>query len=187
MPPHYIALNRHRKRLSRKERRIQRVYRGIYRATIKGKGVTLRQLAARQHVTSQTIRKDIKNIQRRLRKHKHIRIETLDGKLYYINLEAKEAEIRRQALPTRAHTELHAYLNYSGDNGRNAIDIDIVKIVINNQQAIMAAVEEIKQMVRRRFNSEKLAYMLKYGRCPVTPQSRNRFLYRHGQGGWHEF
>jgi hypothetical protein len=187
MPPVYVPLHRRSKRLSRRERRIRRVYETIYKGTVKGKAVSVRQLAARQHVTSQTIRKDIKTIQRRLRKQKHIRIEILDGKLFYVNLDRKESEFRRQVVPTPAHAELHAYLNYSGDNGRNAIDLDIVKVVPNNQPAIMTAVEEIKQMVKRRFNSARLANMLKYGRSPVTPQSRNHFLYRHGHGEWHEF
>lgn len=89
-------------------------------------------------------------------------------------------------MPTRNDVELHAYLNYS-NNGRNDIDIDIVRVVVNNRQAILAAVEEIRALVEHRFNSKKLASMLKYGTSPVTPQSRNHFLYRHGQGEWHEF
>jgi hypothetical protein len=135
-------------------------------------------------VTPQTIRKDIKSIQRRLRKR--IRIRVLDGRLFYVNL-PKEAEPQRGAVPTPALTEVHAYLNYSGENGRNAVDIDIVKLVPSNQQAIVAAVEEIRDLVAHRFNSKKLANMMKYGTSPATPESSNHRLYRHGQGEWHEF
>src|SRR5208282_3311838 len=147
MPPVYVPLRRRSKRLSRRERRIRRVYETIYKATVKGKAVSVRQLAARQHVTPETIRRYVKTIQLRLRKQKHIRIEILDSKLFYVNLDRKEMELRTQVIPTRADAELHAYLNYSGDDGRNAIDLDIVKVVPNNQQAIMTAVEEIRQMV----------------------------------------
>lgn len=187
MPPLYYPLNRRRKRLSRKQLRIRAVYEAIYRNTAKGKGVSILQLAAQQHVTPATIRKYIENIRKLLRKNKNIRIETLDGKLYYVNLDIKEAAVRRHTVPTHGDAELHAYLNYSGIDARNKIDIDIVKVVPNSQQAIMTAVEEIRKLVERRFNSTKLASMLKYGRSPITPQSSNHFLYRHGLGEWFEF
>jgi len=179
MPPFYIHIRR-------RELRIQRTYRAIYRASLKGKGVTLRRLAAQQHVTIQTMRKYVKTIQRRLRR-KDARVQLLDGKFFYLHLPTREAEVRRSVVPTRNDVELHSYINYSGENGRNRIDLDVVVIVLKNQQAILAAVEEIRGLVEHRFNSKKLASMLKYGTSPVTLQSRNHFLYRHGQGEWHAF
>jgi hypothetical protein len=169
-----------------RELRIQGTYRAIYRASMKGKGTTLRRLAAQQHVTTQTMRKYVKTIQRRLR-WKDTRILQLDGKLFYLDLAAREAEIRKQVVPTRNHVELHAYINYSGQNGRNRIDLDIVVIVPKHQQAILAAVEEIRGLVEHRFSSKRLGSMLKFGTSSVTLESRSHFLYRHGQGEWHAF
>jgi DNA-binding transcriptional MocR family regulator len=179
------GVKRKRKRIPR-EKRLKREGEHIQHESRKGKGVTLKQLAARYHVSISTVRRDIKTLQRRLRR-KHIRIRLVDRRLFYIKLEKEQAKVQRLVIPKATQTEVHAYLNYSAENGRNAIDIDIVKVVPNNQQAILAAVEGIRDLVAHRFNSTKLGNMMKYGTSPATPQSSNHCLYRHGQGEWREF
>jgi len=175
-----------KRKWARRERRLKREIKHIRHEDAKGKGVTLKQLAARHHVSISTVRRDIETIRKRLRR-KHVRIRSVDRRLFYIKLETPRTKAQQQVIPKSTQTEVHAYLNYSAENGRNAIDIDIVKVVPNNQQAIVAAVEEIRELVKHRFKSTKLANMMKYGTSLATPQSSNHYLYRHGQGEWHEF
>jgi|SRR5208337_103968 len=176
-----IHKNARRRKFTKRERAI-RIDGRIQKAG--PKGITIRRLARLERISTGRIRFYLRLI-RKSREKQGVKVERLGKRFFYVKL--AEPERPKQLVPQRGDVELRAYWNYDSPNyAGHDIDIDCVVVVPNSPNAIVAARERVKGMVRNRL-SEKIASKLHFGVSEATPQSSNHFLWRRGSGDqWHE-
>lgn len=172
-----------RHRFTRRQR-AYRIYSRIYDE--RRKGISIKQIARRERISTSRVYYYVRLI-RRLQRKQGVKIERLGKKFYYVPPELPP-ERPGQLVPQRGDVELRGYWNYtSPDYESRNLNIDCVVVVPNTPIAIIAARERIKQLVSYGFGG-KVASMLHFGVSEVTPESRNHFYYRRGEGDqWLEF
>jgi hypothetical protein len=162
--------------------RANRIYRRIYTSTVKGKGLTAKQIARYEHLSLTRTHHYL-----RLLRGAKAPIQKLDHRFYYVPPREEPARPPQRPLE-KGQIELRGYLNYASWRSRGRdIDIDCVIVTYRHRLAILTAKSQIENLVTAKFG-RKLAAMLHYGVSEVTPRSANHFLYRHGVGeGWRRF
>ena len=182
---------RHRVRLTADEQG-WRVYRSVYRQTVRNKGVTIRQLAAWHHISPTLVRKRLLEREEWLRrKLSNQRFGVKDGKVWIINLEQRTQELWKPVVIPPGWETSYTQVIVEFDShpqGEKPLYIQACRIVPDRDADILAAYKEIKMAIAYSFGRKVANAIDGYRKAPVGQFSQPyRRFKRKPKENWKPF